>query len=57
MLSLDLPLRFFKCIDMLLRGFLVSLHGSSERTACGVVAAYGLGIKNLRLLNLALHMR
>jgi hypothetical protein len=62
MMSLDLPPWFFSCVNKLLRGFFWSAAMEARRGQC--VVAWdsicspkhlgGLGIKNLRLLNLAL---
>jgi hypothetical protein len=64
MLSLDLPLWFFKCIDKLLRGFsgqtprkLGEDSVVSWKAVCTPKSIGGLGMKNLCLLNLVLHMR
>jgi hypothetical protein len=65
MLSLDLPPWFFNCVNKLLRGFFWSAAMEARRGQC--VVAWdsicspkhlgGLGVKNLRLLNLALRTR
>ncbi|KAK1694879.1 hypothetical protein QYE76_011576 [Lolium multiflorum] len=65
MLSLDLPPWFFKCANKLIKGFFWSAAMEARKGQC--IVAWdsvcspkflgGLGVKNLRLLNLALRIR
>ncbi|KAK1631503.1 hypothetical protein QYE76_005818 [Lolium multiflorum] len=65
LLSLDLPPWFFDKVNKLLRGFFWSASTEARRGQCAVAwdmicspkILGGLGVKNLRLLNLALRTR
>jgi hypothetical protein len=65
MLSLDLPPWFFKCANKLIKGFFWSAAMEARSGQCIVAwdsvctpkSLGGLGVKNLRLLNLALRIR